>query len=167
MVALNPYSRNWYRHALFKLLQARNGSVFFRGSHKTLHFYSLKTGNWKLLYFVFSPKLKKLNISLISKAIIIISVSLPMVNTYKFCKTKFLIQSPGEPWEQHLGDVALKKFELHKISLKTKWPEGSIYSGAFLRKIHKKLTGTEKPRFWLIYLKIFKNLLFLVLFLHF
>ena len=35
-----------------------------------------------------------------------------MVNIYKFCK--ILIQPPGEPREQHLGDVRPKKFELHK-----------------------------------------------------
>jgi len=41
---------------------------------------------------------------------------LSMVNTYKFCKNQILIQPPGEPREQHLGDVGPKKFELHKIS---------------------------------------------------
>ena len=43
-----------------------------------------------------------------------------MVNIYKFCKKDILIQPPGEPREQHLGDVQTKKFELHKISLKNK-----------------------------------------------
>jgi hypothetical protein len=40
------------------------------------------------------------------------SVSLPMVNLYKFCKREILIQPPGEPREQHLGDVQPKKFKL-------------------------------------------------------
>ena len=66
--------------------------------------------------FFFFKKFKKLNISLIYKAIIIFSVNLPMVNIYKFCKKDILIQPPGEPREQHLGDVRPKKFELHKIS---------------------------------------------------
>ena len=38
-----------------------------------------------------------------------------IVNLYKFCKRDILIQPPGEPREQHLGDVRPKKFELHKI----------------------------------------------------
>ena len=41
-----------------------------------------------------------------------------MVNIYKFHKDKTLIQTPGEPREQHLGDVRPEKFELHKTSLK-------------------------------------------------
>ena len=60
-----------------------------------------------------------------------------MVDLYKFCKREILIQPPGKPREQHLGDVGPKKFELHKISLNTKWPEGSIYFGAFLKKLQK------------------------------
>ena len=39
-----------------------------------------------------------------------------MVNLNKFCKREILIQLPGEPREQHQGDVRPKKFELHKIS---------------------------------------------------
>ena len=39
-----------------------------------------------------------------------------MVNIYKFHDKDILIQPPGEPREQHLGDVRQKKFELHKIS---------------------------------------------------
>ena len=39
-----------------------------------------------------------------------------MVNIYKFCKKEILIQPPGEPREQHLGDVRTKKFELHKMT---------------------------------------------------
>ena len=34
-----------------------------------------------------------------------------MVNVYKFCKKEILVQPPGEPREQHLGDVRPKKFE--------------------------------------------------------
>ena len=44
------------------------------------------------------------------------SVNFSMVNIYKFCKKEILIKPPGEPQEQHLGDVLPKKFELHKIS---------------------------------------------------
>ena len=54
----------------------------------------------------FLSKFKKLNISLINKAIIVIfSVSPTMVNIYKFCKNVILLQPPGEPREKHLGDV--------------------------------------------------------------
>ena len=57
------------------------------------------------IYYFFSfllQKFKKLNISLIYKEII---VSPPMVNIYKFCKKEVLIQPPGDPREQQLGDV--------------------------------------------------------------
>ena len=49
--------------------------------------------------------------------------------------------------------------------IKKKWLEGRIF-----KKIAKKVkneTGTEKRRFWLIYLKMFKNLLFWVMLLQF
>ena len=39
-----------------------------------------------------------------------------MVIIYEFPKKEILTQPPGEPREQHLGDVRPKKFELHKIS---------------------------------------------------
>ena len=39
-----------------------------------------------------------------------------MVDIYKFTKKGILIQPPGKPREQHLGDVRPKKFRLHKIS---------------------------------------------------
>ena len=59
----------------------------------------------------------KLNIFVITKAtILIFLVNLNKVNIYKFPKKENLIQPPGEPREQHLGDVRQKKFELHKIS---------------------------------------------------
>ena len=65
----------------------------------------------------FSSIVVKLNISIISKATILIFLAnLPMVNIYKFHKKEILIQPPGEPKEQHLLEVRLKKFELHKIS---------------------------------------------------
>ena len=81
----------------------------------TQHFLNLLV--WYAVLIFFFSKFKKINISLIYKAIIVIfSVSLPMVNIYKFCKKEILIQPPGEPREQHLGDVRPKKFELHKIS---------------------------------------------------
>ena len=42
---------------------------------------------------------------------------------------KTLIQPPGEPQGHHLGELRPKNFELHKISNKTKWLDGSIYIG--------------------------------------
>ena len=44
--------------------------------------------------------------NIISEAtILIFLVNLPMVNIYKFYKTRILIQLPGEPREQYLSDV--------------------------------------------------------------
>jgi len=42
-------------------------------------------------------------------------VHLSTVNIYKFWKKEILIQPPGEPREQRLGDVGPKKIELHKF----------------------------------------------------
>jgi len=106
-------------------------------------FKNILIGNFKTsrsFFFAFFPKFNKLNISLIYKAIIVIfreSSYGKYLKFNKFNKKEILIQPPGEPREQHLGDVRPKKFELHTISLKTKWPEGSIYSGALLRKSTK------------------------------
>ena len=38
-----------------------------------------------------------------------------MVNIYKFCKIEILIQPPGEPREQHLGDVRPKSSSYTKF----------------------------------------------------
>ena len=64
-----------------------------------------------------------------------------MVNIDKFHKKEILIQPPGEPREQHLGEARKKKLELHKMSKNTKILEGSIYIGApcidaFLSQLH-------------------------------
>ena len=42
-------------------------------------------------------------------------MSLPMVNLNKFCKREILIQPPGEPREQHLGDVRPKSSSYTKF----------------------------------------------------
>ena len=60
---------------------------------------------WKLFFF---SKVQKVKYLPHYKAII--------VNIYKFCKKEVMIQPPGEPREQHQGDVRPKKFELQKIS---------------------------------------------------
>ena len=99
-------------------------AFFFRGNLKfpksKIFFY-----NKILLYFFFFfffsclfPKFKKKYLPYLL-SIVIFSVSLSMVNIYKFCK-EILIQPPGKPREQHLGDVRTKKFELNKISYKNK-----------------------------------------------
>ena len=62
-------------------------------------------------------------------------MSLPMVNTYKFCKKEILIQPSGEPQEQHLGDVRPQKVWATQNFIKTKMI--GLYSGAFLRKMQK------------------------------
>ena len=96
---------------------------------------------------------------------------IPMVIIYKFCKRDILIQPPGEPREQDLGDVRTKKFELHKILEKTKWPEGLIYSGAFLKKMQKSKKWSHRngktPFLVKLSENIKKNLLFGVLLLQF
>jgi hypothetical protein len=51
----------------------------------------------------------------ISKAAILFLVNLPMVNIYKFYKKKILIQPPGEPREQHIGDVRQKRLSCTKF----------------------------------------------------
>ena len=49
---------------------------------------------------------EKLNISAIHNSIILILfTNIPLVFIYKFYKTENQIQPPGNPWEQHLGDV--------------------------------------------------------------
>ena len=62
-----------------------------------------------------------------------------MVNIYKFCKKKLiLIQPPGEPREQHLGDVRPKKFhKLHKILWKTNDRKGQYTLAHFWEKYKK------------------------------
>ena len=66
--------------------------------------------------------------------------NLTIVIIYKFCKKRNFIQPPGEPKEQHLGEVRSNKFVLQKIHKKTKLPEGSTYyDGAFVRILQKKL----------------------------
>ena len=86
------------------------------------------------------------------------SVNLPMVNIIKFCKKYFFIHPPGEPRDHHIGVVRPKKFVLQKISYKTKWPEGSIYSVAFLRKLQKSKkrshrNGKTNLLFWVLWLQ--------------
>ena len=78
--------------------------------------------NWKLsklltfFFFIFFPKLKKLNISAIYKAnIFIFSVNLPMAFIYKLCK--YFVSTPRRTLRT--SQVRLKKFELHKISKKS------------------------------------------------
>ena len=69
-------------------------------------------GNFVLFKFPKSKILETSIFRLYEAIIIIFSVSLPMVSFVK----EILIQPPGEPREQHLGDVRPKKLELHKIS---------------------------------------------------
>ena len=70
-------------------------------------------GNFYISFFFKFPKLKILETSIFRN---FFSEPSYMVNISKFCKKEILIQPPGEPREQHLGDVRPKKFELHKIS---------------------------------------------------
>ena len=119
-----------------------------------------------LFFFSFSfPKFKKLNISLIYEAIIVIfSVSLPMVNLNKFCKREILIQPPGEPREQHLGDVRPKSSSYTKFHKRQNDRKGRYTMANFWKnwkKVKNEVTGTEKRRIWLIYLKTFHNFTFL------
>ena len=86
------------------------------------------------------------------------AVYIPMVFIYKFCIQDILIQPPWGPREHQLDEAHSKKLELHKISYKTKWPKGSIYSSAYLRKWQKKrklhtLKRLKCLLFWVLWLK--------------
>ena len=107
-----------------QLGEVRTKKVELKKFHKTQNY-------WKGSIYEYFSKMRqtsrtcffsivvKLNIFVITKAtILIFLVNLPKVNIYKFPKKEILIQPPGEPREQHLGDVRPKKFELHKISIK-------------------------------------------------
>ena len=117
---------NFYIFFSFKFPKLKFFGNFYISFFSSFFFKFPKLKFWKLLYqscfflFFLFLKLKlklKLKISLFNKAIIVIvSVNLPMVNIYEFCKKDILIQPPGKPREQHLGDVRPKKFELQKIS---------------------------------------------------
>ena len=72
---------------------------------------------------------------------------LPIVNIYRFHEKKIiLIQPPGEPQEQHLGDVRPKKFKLHKMLLRQN--DGKGWMAQFWENCKKKgkneVTGTDK-----------------------
>ena len=86
-----------------------------------------------------------------------------MVNIYKFCKKDFLIQPPGEPREQHLGDVWNKKLEQHKIVKDRTTGRVNIRWRIFekIKIVKNEVAGMEKRRFWFIYLKSFKKFTFL------
>ena len=92
---------------------------------------------------------KKLNISAIYKAIILIffSVNLPIIFIYKFFLKKILIQPPGEPRKQHLGEVRATK-----IFIKDEITGRVDILGRIFEKIAKKLkmiSQNQKKRcFW-------------------
>jgi hypothetical protein len=91
-------------------------------------------------------------------------VSLPIVNLYKFCKREILIQPPGEPREQHLGDVR-QKVRASQNFIKDKMTGRVNILKRIFEKIAKKVkievTGTKKRSFWLFYLKTFHKTTFL------
>ena len=99
------------------------GSIYINALWGQLHlaskFQNISIGNfktsWKFLFFFFS---KVQNVKYLPHLLSNprISVNLPMVNIYKFCKREILIQPPGESREQHLGNVRPQKFKMHKIS---------------------------------------------------
>ena len=82
----------------------------------------------------------------------------------------FLIQQPGEPREQHLGEIRLKKFKLQKMSWKTKWPEWSIYTQSHFEKnekVQNEVGPVEHVVFGKFNLQLSKTVLFWVLGLQF
>ena len=79
-----------------------------------------------------------------------------MVNLNKFCKREILIQPPGEPREQPLGDVRPKSSSYTKFHKRQNDRKGRNW-----KKVKNEVTGTEKRRIWLIYLKTFHNFTFL------
>jgi len=61
-----------------------------------------------------------------------------MVNIYKFHKKKeILIQPPGEPREQHLGDVRQKKVRATQNFIKDEMTGRVDIHSAYLRKMQK------------------------------
>ena len=81
-----------------------------------------------------------------------------MVNLNKFCKREILIQPPGEPREQHLGDVRPKSSSYTKSHKRQNDRKGRYTMANFwknCKKVKNEVTGTEKRRFRLIYLKTF------------
>ena len=76
-----------------------------------------------------------------------------------------MIQPPGEPREQHLGDVQLKNCELctqHFIKNKMTGRVHILWRIFWknAKKLKNEVTGTEIRRFWLIYLKTFDKFTF-------
>ena len=87
-----------------------------------------------------------------------------MVNLNKFCKREILIQPPGEPREQHLGDVRPKSSSYTKFHKRQNDRKGRYTIANFWKnwkKVKNEVTGTENRRIWLIYLKTFHNFTFL------
>ena len=115
----------------------------------------------EVLVFLFSffPKFKKLNISLIYWAIIVIfSVSLPMVNLNKFFlkrnfdTTTWRTSRTTSRWRSTKKVRATQNFIKDKMTgrvdiLANFWNN--------CKKVKNEVTGTEKRRFRLIYLKTF------------
>ena len=58
-----------------------------------------------------------------------------------------MIQPPEEPLEQRLGEARPKKFELHKISLKTGDRNGQYTLAHFWKKWKNEVTGPENVVF--------------------
>ena len=73
------------------------------------------------------------------------------MNNINYC------QPPGEPREQHLGDVRPNSVwaTLNFMKNKILW---CIFEKC--KKVKNEVIGTEKFRFWLIYLKTFKKITF-------
>ena len=68
--------------------------------------------------------------------------------TYVFHKKEILIQPPGEPREQHLGDVQHKKYELQKISSRRNDWKGiyiylRIFEANFIWLLDSKISRLE------------------------
>ena len=115
--------------------------------------------------FLFFPKIIKLNISLIYKAIIIFfSVSLPMLNIYKFCKkeifdlTTWRTSRTTAMWSSNQKDWA-KKFHQTQNYRKGRYTQAHFWE--ICKKVQNEVTKTEKRSFWLIYPKTFKKFTFL------
>ena len=73
-----------------------------------------------------------------------------MVNTYKFCKTEILIQFPGEPREQNLGDVRPSSLSYTKFHKNQNDRKCRILGHIFKKKskkIKNEVTVTEKHHF--------------------
>ena len=132
-------------------------------------FLSPKKFNFLETSSFFFSKVPKFNVSLIYKAIIVIfSVSLPMVNI------QYIQVLQKKNWSNHLENLennikvtfdpkSLSYTKFHKKKNDRKGQYTLAHFREKCEKVRNEDTGTEKRSFWLIYLKTFKKMTWVLL----